>query len=82
MVSCSYDNCLIRWEFDKQLQPKYIDTLIGHSYFVNQCQYIHNDNYILSRSYDGTVRLWNNNTNQCEYVFIHSKELVCIKIYI
>ena len=76
LISAGRDNKLLIWKLNPQQERNdegsfgepYL-ALTGHNHFVNDLSLSNDNNYVLSASWDRTLRLWNLKTGKCQSRF-------------
>jgi len=89
LVSGSRDKSLIVWDLDLEggvstkegVEERYIGkplkSMKGHNHFVSSLAITSDNKYVLSGSWDKTLRLWDLNTNKTKQVFVgHTKDVL------
>jgi len=84
LISGSRDKTIISWNLNPEnLQPEEAGvpkrSLVGHSHFVEDVVLSSDGAFVLSCSWDGTLRLWDLKTGETTKKFIgHSKDILSV----
>jgi guanine nucleotide-binding protein subunit beta-2-like 1 protein len=81
VVTSSRDKSIIVWRLEQDDESAgYPErSLTGHSHFVADVAISNDGSYVLSGSWDGTMRLWDIKTGECARSFIgHEKDVLSV----
>lgn len=86
MISASRDKTILIWKFnssDKETFGEPVQSLTGHSHFISDLALTNDNNYLLSSSWDRSLRLWDLRTGKTTKRFVengHTKEILSCAI--
>lgn len=88
LISASRDRTILIWKFnlDSKIASDFgtpVKCLTGHSHFISDLALTNNNNYLLSSSWDKTIRLWDLTVGKCSNTFVengHEKEALSCSI--
>mmetsp|Transcript_8121 Transcript_8121/g.22966 ORF Transcript_8121/g.22966 Transcript_8121/m.22966 type:complete len:330 (-) Transcript_8121:51-1040(-) len=82
LITGSRDKSIIIWKLTKEDVANYGEprrALTGHSHFISDVVISSDGQFVLSGSWDGTLRLWDINAGQCHRQFIgHKKDVLSV----
>lgn len=83
VISSSRDKSIIIWKVTNEAEKYAIarKRLVGHGHYVQEITVTDDGNYVLSGSWDGTLRLWNLNSGKSTRFVGHSKDVLSVDIY-
>jgi guanine nucleotide-binding protein subunit beta-2-like 1 protein len=82
LISASRDKSIIQWKLTPEDNEKFgvpVKRLTGHSHYVQDVAISVDGQFVLSGSWDGTLRLWDLNTGMTTRRFIgHSRDVLSV----
>lgn len=88
LITGSRDKTILIWKFNQDSKEKKtfgepVHCLTGHSHFVSDLALTNENNFLLSASWDKTMRLWDLKTGKTTQTFVeggHTKEILSCAI--